>query len=67
MDSPKCPKCGYATWFIKCRRCGHDLRKEEDDIVKLENNGHDAICAERIIKGDGICECGIEPVCDDSK
>ena len=56
----KCRQCGKIAEIKKdiiCSECIEDNKKDHDKIQKLIDKGHTLHCAERIVWGDGNCEC----------
>lgn len=59
---PKCKQCGgYGPEadFGVCVSCEIENDTDKEAIARLIEEGHPLHCSERIIWGDGECECGI--------
>ena len=58
MTKP-CPQCGYLFIGIDiCSECHGLNERYHKEIIYLLDKGHTGHCAQRIVYGDGECECG---------
>lgn len=62
MKRGECPQCGVYTYVnVKdgmCQSCLNTNIEQLEEIETLIDEGHTEHCAQRLVWGDGQCECG---------